>query len=314
MTEQQTPPVKRGRRILTIVGIVVLALVIVVCVAGYILLGISPVPETSSYQLDVAQLRQFATSGDGLLPVRLNALIVAEGTNAKTLVIAGGGFQNQRMVFPTFQVVYEDGMVVVDAVHTQAQHRQSFTGEPYDTAKYDAMQAAMRRSRTIIATHEHFDHIGGIANSPYFDEFNARVRLTAAQVTNARSLAGFPPALLARLTTFDYDGYYRLAPGMVLIKAPGHTPGGQMVYVRLQNGAEYLLVGDVVWNSESIDRLTGRPLLMNLSMNEDRAALGNEIRALYNLPRSEPIHLVVSHDGEQIEQYMRQGLLGRSFE
>ena len=118
----------------------------------------------------------------------------------------------------------------------------------------------------------------------------------------------------ARLTAFDYDGYYRLAPGMVLIKAPGHTPGGQMVYVRLQNGAEYLLVGDVVWNSESIDRLVGRPLLMNLAMNEDQAALGSEIRALYNLARSEPIHLVVSHDGEQIEQYMRQGLLGSSFE
>jgi hypothetical protein len=60
--------------------------------------------------------------------------------------------------------------------------------------------------------------------------------------------------------------------------------------------------------------LTGRPLLMNLSMNEDRASLGNEIRTLYNIAHSEPIHLVVSHDGEQIEQYIRQGLLGSSFE
>ena len=277
-------------------------------------MGISPVPEVSSYQLDVAQVRQLAASGDGPLPVRLNALIVAEGTNAKTLVIAGGGFQDQRMVFPSFQVVYADGTVVVDAVHTQAEHSQSFPGQPYDTRKYDLMQTAMRRSRTIIATHEHFDHIGGIANSPYFDEISAKVRLTAAQVANAASLAGFPSALLAKLTAFDYDGYYRLAPGLVLVKAPGHTPGSQMVYIRLQNGSEYLLVGDVVWNSESIDRLTGRPLLMNLSMNEDRASLGNEIRTLYNIAHSEPIHLVVSHDGEQIEQYMRQGLLGSSFE
>ncbi len=313
MTEQH-PPIKRGRRILTIIGIVILALVVVLGVAGYILLGTSPVPETSTYPFDVTQIRQLAASGDGPLPVRLNALIVAEGTNAKTLVIAGGGFQDQRMVFPSFQVVYADGTVVVDAVHTQAQHSQTFAGQPYDTAKYDAMQAAMRRSRIIIATHEHFDHLGGIAGSPYFDEISAKVRLTAAQAANAQSLAGFPPAQLARLTTFDYDGYYRLAPGLVLVKAPGHTPGGQMVYVRLQNGAEYLLVGDVVWNSESIDRLTGRPLLMNLAMNEDRAALGSEIRALYNFARSEPVHLVISHDGEQIEQYMRQGLLGSNFE
>jgi glyoxylase-like metal-dependent hydrolase (beta-lactamase superfamily II) len=148
----------------------------------------------------------------------------------------------------------------------------------------------------------------------FWDEISVKVRLTAAQLANAQSLAGFPPALLARLTAFDYDMYYRLALGLVLIKAPGHTPGSQMVYVRLQNGSEYLLVGDVVWNSESIDRLTGRPLLMNLSMNEDRAALGNEIRTLYDIARSGPIHLVVSHDGEQIEQYMRQRLLGNMFE
>jgi hypothetical protein len=79
MTEQRNLPVKRGRRILTIAGVVILALVLVVCVAGYILLGSSPVPEVSTYQLDVARVRQLATSGDGALPVRLNALIVAEG-------------------------------------------------------------------------------------------------------------------------------------------------------------------------------------------------------------------------------------------
>jgi glyoxylase-like metal-dependent hydrolase (beta-lactamase superfamily II) len=314
MAEQRNPPVKRGHSNFTIAGVVIFALATVVGVAAYVLLGISPVPEVSTYQLDVAQVRQLATSGDGSLPVRLNALIVAEGANANILITAGSGFQKQRMVFPSFQVVYEDGTVVVDAVHTQAEHSQSFPGQPYDARKYDLMQTAMRRSRTILATHEHFDHISGIAHSPYFDEISAKVMLTAAQINNAGSVTSFTPALLAKLTPFDYDKYYRLAPGLVLIKAPGHTPGGQMVYARLQNGAEYLLVGDVVWNSESINRLTGRPLLMNLAMNEDRTSLGNEIRTLYNIAHSEPIHLVVSHDGEQIEQYMQQGLLGSSFE
>ena len=34
--------------------------------------------------------------------------------------------------------------------------------------------------------------------------------------------------------------YYPVAPGMVLIKAPGHSPDMQMVYIRLQSGREYL--------------------------------------------------------------------------
>jgi glyoxylase-like metal-dependent hydrolase (beta-lactamase superfamily II) len=29
----------------------------------------------------------------------------------------------------------------------------------------------------------------------------------------------------------DYTGYSAVAPGVVLIKAPGHTPGSQIIYV-----------------------------------------------------------------------------------
>jgi glyoxylase-like metal-dependent hydrolase (beta-lactamase superfamily II) len=38
-------------------------------------------------------------------------------------------------------------------------------------------------------------------------------------------------------------GVIQFAPGVVLIKAAGHTPGSQMVHVRLASGKEVMLVG-----------------------------------------------------------------------
>ena len=46
--------------------------------------------------------------------------------------------------------------------------------------------------------------------------------------------------------TIDYDRLYAVAPGVVLVSAPGHSPGSQLVYVRLADYREVLLVGDLV--------------------------------------------------------------------
>lgn len=307
-------PVKRGRSKLKSALRVILATFALVMIAAYILLAISPVPETSNYELDLEPVRQLALDGDKPLPVRLNALIVAEGGLPEIMVIAGSSFREQRMAFPSFQVVYEDSTIIIDAVHSKVEHDTLFPNKPYDPEKFELMQAAMRESRYILATHEHFDHIAGIAQSPYLDEISGKVLLTGEQIDNAGPDTGFTPEMLNALTPLDYDKYHIIAPGLVLIKAAGHTPGSQMVYVRLQNGIEHLLVGDVVWNSKNLDRLTGRSLLTSLVLKEDRGIHGHQIRTLYNISQNEAINLVISHDGDQIEQYIREGLIGNGFE
>ena len=51
---------------------------------------------------------------------------------------------------------------------------------------------------------------------------------------------------------FDYGQYYPVAPGMVLIKAPGHSADHQMVYIALASGREILHSVDVGWVLENI--------------------------------------------------------------
>ncbi|MBN1991268.1 MAG: hypothetical protein JW953_01080 [Anaerolineae bacterium] len=315
MTHQPSPqPTQRRWRILKIVLLAIVALIVVGGIAAYVLLAVSPVPETSDYIVDLARVRELATQGEGAFPLRLKAMILAEGAFPQIMVIAGSSFQEQRMVFPSFQVVYEDGTIIIDAIQTQADHEAMFPGKPYHPEKFALMQTAMRNSRLILATHEHFDHIAGLAQSPYLDEIRERVILTREQLENAGPDTGFTPEMLAQFTPLDYDQYHRIAPGLVLIKAAGHTPGSQMMYVQLQNGAEYLLVGDVVWNSKNLEQLTGRPWLTNLVLGEDRKTHGQQIRTLANIAHNEPIHLVISHDGDQLEAYFQQGLLEDGFE
>jgi glyoxylase-like metal-dependent hydrolase (beta-lactamase superfamily II) len=53
----------------------------------------------------------------------------------------------------------------------------------------------------------------------------------------------------------DYDPVLPIAPGVVLVKTPGHTPGSHVVYVRLKCGQEILLAGDGAWNMAGIATL-----------------------------------------------------------
>lgn len=319
MTNQHPEQSAKGNRsklktALRAILVTFVLLVIVVGIAAYVLLAVSPVPESSNYELDLERVRQLAMEGEGSLPVRLNVLIVAEGRFPQAITVAGSGFQEQRMVMPSFQVVYEDSTVIIDTAYSKAEHDMMFANKPYDSDKFELLQSAMRESRYILATHEHVDHIAGIARSPYLDEISPKVILTTEQIANAGPETAFTPEMLEALTPLHYDQYHAFAPGLVLIKAAGHTPGSQMIYVRLQNGTEYLLVGDVVWHSKNLERLTGRPLLTSLMLKEDREMHRHQIRTLYDISQSETINLVISHDSDQIEEYIQQGLIGDGFE
>jgi glyoxylase-like metal-dependent hydrolase (beta-lactamase superfamily II) len=94
----------------------------------------------------------------------------------------------------------------------------------------------------------------------------------------------------------------------VLIKAPGHTPGSQVVYVRLASGREVILSGDVAWHRLGIETETEKPDSASRLLGEDRAAIAGELAWLHQAARS-GVTVVVSHDGEQLETLARQGIL-----
>ena len=100
-----------------------------------------------------------------------------------------------------------------------------------------------------------------------------------------------------RFVVVDYDAYFPLAPGIVLVKAAGHTPGSQMVYVTLESGREYLLIGDATWHMDGVREITGKDAPW---ITEDTGAVLAQLTWLNGL--SPPIRAwssSASHDEEQ---------------
>jgi glyoxylase-like metal-dependent hydrolase (beta-lactamase superfamily II) len=116
-----------------------------------------------------------------------------------------------------------------------------------------------------------------------------------------------------KFLTVGYDRIYPLAPGVVLIKAPGHTPGGQMIYVRSEDGQEILLSGDVAWQKVGIDRGLQKPEGISAQLGEDREAIAQQLEWLRAV-ENEGVSVVVFHDLALIDQQIAQGVLGDGVE
>ena len=102
-----------------------------------------------------------------------------------------------------------------------------------------------------------------------------------------------------------------IAPGIVLQKAPGHTPGELIIFVQTEDGREYLFIGDVAWHMDQLRKLHYRPrLVTQFFLHEDRAAVLNQFRALHDLMEANPnLAVVVSHDRDQRQQLLESGRL-----
>lgn len=122
--------------------------------------------------------------------------------------------------------------------------------------------------------------------------------LAEAQVESARRQAAL--VLSTDGNTVGAREPHALAPGIVAIPAPSHTPRSQMFYVRLANGEEYLFAGDVAPLARSWLRQRGRArLVSDWLVPEDRHAVFAWLRTIAVLKQEAPgLHVVPGYDHE----------------
>jgi len=300
------------------IGLGVLAGLLVLAGAGWLWLTAAEAPPgRSEFPLDVAEIRRLAGSLPGPAPLRVNSELVAEATLPRAAVFAGESFEPQRMVHHAFQIVFPDRFLILDAGFDRAMHQEMDGGLPYHPQGWERVQAALGRAAMIFITHEHGDHLQGIARHPPPEALVGRLRLTREQLANTERLDQVAmPAVLRETEPLVYETYLAVAHGVVLIKAAGHTPGSQIVYVRTQDGRERLFIGDVAWHMDAIRNLHYRPrLVTDFFLGEDRRAVLHQLRALHDLAGSHPeVQIVVSHDPQQREALLESGALGPRFE
>jgi glyoxylase-like metal-dependent hydrolase (beta-lactamase superfamily II) len=270
------------------------------------------------YPADLLSLvRRAAAMIPGALPARINYIKFAESHRPLADIIDGGSQEDYVSARTAFQVVYPSGSVMIDSGMDQTVHKFFGFGreEPYWPERNAAVQQALRQAKLVIVTHEHGDHVAGVIRTDFRKEIAAKTILTRAQV---QTLTTYPQVPEIRLTpeaareyiVVDYETYLPIAPGIVLIKAPGHTPGHQMVYVRLDSGHEYLFIGDVGWTLANVTQLKLRPANTMARISEDGAALMLELRWIKDVMEKDGLTVIPSHDDVLLQDLAAKRLIG----
>jgi N-acyl homoserine lactone hydrolase len=174
----------------------------------------------------------------------------------------------------------------------------------YERGTSAADQVAGVKLRSILLTHAHWDHASGIADFP-----GVPVLVTAEEETFIRD--GGWISRVARESNGTYERY-RFEGGpylgfprshdlygdgaIVVVPAPGHTPGSVIVFVST-TAQRYAFVGDLAWQREGITELQERPWLMRRLADGDADEVRASLRAMNAIVTKYPqITLIPAHD------------------
>ncbi len=272
-----------------------------------------PTQSEAVFDVDLTELRALAHVMPGPLPVALNGVKFAASIRPRKFVIDGGDETPVSMPRTAYQLVYADSTVMLDAGMDKATHDSFGEGEPYDNAAFRRLKSALDSARMIVLTHYHADHVGGVVTA---DNSDALARKTIATPDTLSLMMNNPhrPHLkiddrqAAQFIALDYRRYLPLAPGLVLIKAAGHSPDMQMIFLKLQSGREILHSVDAAWNMDNIRAVKGKAAPW---VKEDVPTVLAQLAWLNGLTQREPsLEIIVTHDGKSFDDLVDRGVIG----
>jgi hypothetical protein len=85
-----------------------------------------------------------------------------------------------------------------------------------------------------------------------------------------------------------------------------------MMFITLDSGREYLLIGDAAWHMDSVRKVTGKdaPWIV-----EDTSAVNDQLKWLNGLYNSEKnLVIIASHDDDEQKELVAKKLLGGRLE
>jgi glyoxylase-like metal-dependent hydrolase (beta-lactamase superfamily II) len=253
-------------------------------------------------------------------PVGMTIAAIPSGETRSSAAMAyEGGDSSDKRVFVAGAILVDhpDGRLLFDAGYGRdlAQHFKTapkimqLTVKPVlERPVADQLVAAgvpLASLRAVVLTHAHWDHTSGLA-----DMRGVPVWVSRAELAFIRS--GDRAAELARdLGLQDYraydfpDGPYLGFPrswdifhdgSVVIVPAPGHTPGSIVAFVSTPGGRRYALIGDTAWQAEGVDLPAPKPLLTRF-VDGDPASTWTMLQRLHAAKAAEPDLIVVpAHD------------------
>lgn len=253
-------------------------------------------------------IRRAASMVPGEQPTAVHVFTFVKFRRPASSVAEGAPNDSVPAMRAIFQIRFPRGWMMVDAGHDRAFDPNNKI--PSDEV-FEHMQTALRGASLNVVTHEHLDHVAGIVRSPYRSELERNTLLTKEQVATLLrqepgSLIRIDSAVAARFLVVDYDPLIPVAPGVVLVKAPGHTPGSQIIYVRLASGQEIVFAGDISNLMTAVEAGQHKPPRPDVA--ESRPAITRQLAWLRDISR-QGIAIVLAHDDTTLTGLVQRGII-----
>jgi glyoxylase-like metal-dependent hydrolase (beta-lactamase superfamily II) len=304
--------------------LIVTGLVLTALGGGLAWLGSSvPLPDESRFWLgETGALETLRSAAAGMGPEDVRVGVVGRMEVPAWFNTAWAGFHRERRVFISVQLRYASGeTVIIDAPFGPETHLAlAGPGAPFDSAEWERLQHALASANRILITHVHRDHLGGLADGVNPSELLSRTHVTDEQRIGFRrkgeveledpSTLGFPVDDFEALNVHRFSRLKELAPGVVAIKNPGHTPGHLLYYIRTAGGRELLYVGDLVWSYRNLTLGRSRArAVAQYFLQEDVDAVADQLRALIRFTELNPdVAILVSHDADRLDRQFATGV------
>lgn len=158
----------------------------------------------------------------------------------------------------------------------------------------------------VILTHAHWDHVSGLpdlADAPVWVDAEEAAFIASGQrgAELAHGMVGvrYQPY---RFEHGPYLGYPRSHDvwgdgAIVIVPAPGHTPGSVIVFVTLPGAQRWAFIGDIAWQQEGVERPAERPWISRALVDHDAAGVRAQLQHLAALRQRFPeLRIVPAHD------------------
>lgn len=279
------------------INIILIALIVLVGAPYYWLLVDNRPGPVQPKPVSIEQLRNLAGAMPGAAPAAVEFELAGIRLVPRNLFAAGAGLKRTPIQVIAYRLPVPAGQPIVIDSGLSTEDAKAMGIDKHDGAAQARIERSIARAGLVLFTHEHPDHMG------------AAVRLGEAGLANAWLNPGqLPAAAVAGSLAWPLGARARpriegskpraVAPGVVVIPAPSHTPGSQMVFVRLASGHELLFAGDIATLNRSWREGRARSRLVgDFIAPEERQAVYDWLATIRNLKQQAPnLFIVPGHE------------------
>lgn len=248
-------------------------------------------------QFDIAALRAAANATPGEKPTAIRFATLATRRIPSATLAAGTGLRQITSGVIAWHIETPGGGIVVDP-GLSPPDAKAMGFSHYNNAAMTLVDGWMDNADLILFTHAHVDHVGRFLDHPHFAAIADKALVTSGMLGGINALWRENGSHISK--TRKLAPIEAVAPGVVAIQTPGHTPASQMIYVQLANGREYILTGDTASLAPNFERATPRSrLVADILSPEDRPATIGWLKGLKVLKeRNKSLILLPSHDAD----------------